>query len=166
MRYGFRVVLVSLALVMGIVTAAQAQQANLTEQVNRGTVGIISGGVNGTYIRIAADLAAVLDKDDLRVLSIVGQGSVQNVTDLLYLKGIDIAIVQSDVLEFMRRQNTYSNIDKKIDYIAKLYNEEFHILAKNTVSSLADLAGKKVNSIPWGLRWSPLIMISHRRWKN
>ena len=145
MFYGFRIVLVSLALVMGIVPVTQAQRGSLAEQVNRGTVGIISGGVNGTYIRIAADLSAVLDKDDLRVLSIIGKGSVQNVTDLLYLKGIDIAIVQSDVLEFMRRQNIYRNIDKKIDYIAKLYNEEFHILAKNTVSSLTDLAGKKVN---------------------
>src|SRR5262249_25691389 len=30
-------------------------------KANAGTVGIISGGVEGTYIRIAADLSAVLD---------------------------------------------------------------------------------------------------------
>ena len=89
---------------------------------NKGVVGIITGGVSGTYIRIAADMAAVLDNPTLRVLTIVGQGSIQNIDDLLYLKGIDMAIVQSDVLEYLKRQNTYSNIDKKISYITKLYN--------------------------------------------
>ena len=76
---------------------------DMRERVNRGTVGLVSGGVNGTYIRISADLADVLDASDLRILSIIGKGSVQNTADLLYLRGIDIAIVQSDVLEFLER---------------------------------------------------------------
>ncbi|MBK7982938.1 MAG: TAXI family TRAP transporter solute-binding subunit [Candidatus Competibacter sp.] len=112
---------------------------------NKGVVGIITGGVSGTYIRIAADMAAVLDNPTLRVLTIVGQGSIQNIDDLLYLKGIDMAIVQSDVLEYLKRQNTYSNIDKKISYITKLYNEEFHLIAKGDINNLEDLTGKKVN---------------------
>lgn len=106
----------------------------------------MSGGVNGTYIRIASDLAAVLDKSNqLRILPIVGKGSVQNIIDLLYLRGIDLAIVQSDVLSFSRRQNLHANIAQRIRYITKLYNEEVHVLAGKNIRQLSDLSGKKVN---------------------
>ena len=115
------------------------------EQANKGLVGIIAGGVNGTYIRIAADMSTVLDTDGLRILTIVGKGSVQNISDLLYLKGVDMAIVQSDVLEYIKRQGTYRAIDKRIDYITKLYNEEFHLLASSGIRELHDLTGRKVN---------------------
>ena len=122
-----------------------AMAQGLVEQVNRGTVSIMSGGVNGTYIRIASNLSDILDSADLRVLTVVGKGSKKNVEDLLYLKGIDIAIVQSDVLEFIKRQKTYPNIANRIAYITKLYNEEFHLLATSSVTQLSDLAGKRVN---------------------
>jgi TRAP transporter TAXI family solute receptor len=118
----------------------------LRDRVNQGTVSIISGGVNGTYIRMASDLAAVLDKgDQLRVLPIIGKGSLQNITDLLYLRGIDIGIVQSDVLSFIRKENLHPNIAQRIRYITKLHNEEVHILARKEIAQLSDLADKKVN---------------------
>jgi uncharacterized protein len=127
--------------------AAYAQSpATLRNTVNQGTVSIISGGVNGTYIRIASDLAAVLDKgNELRILPIVGKGSVQNITDILYLRGIDIGIVQSDVLGFIRKEKLHANIEQRIRYITKLYNEEVHILASKDIAQVQDLAGKKVN---------------------
>lgn len=114
-------------------------------EANKGVVGIIAGGVNGTYIRIAADMATVLDTDNLRILAIIGKGSVQNINDLLYLKGVDMAIVQSDVLEYLRRLETYKAIDKRIHYITKLYNEEFHLLASYQINNPSDLGGRKVN---------------------
>lgn len=115
-------------------------------RVNGGRVGIISGGIGGTYIRIATDLASVLDEGDrIRILPIMGKGSVQNITDILYLKGIDIGIVQSDVLSFMKRQAIHRNIEGRIHYITKLYNEEFHLVSSNKINSLKELAGKKVN---------------------
>jgi uncharacterized protein len=135
-------------------TAQQAESgpsADLRDRVNRGTVGLISGGVNGTYIRIAADLANVLDHgDDLRILPIVGKGSVQNITDILYLRGTDIGIVQSDVLAYMKNAGIHPTIDRRIRYITKLYNEEFHVLAAGGIDSIQDLAGKKVNFGPEG----------------
>jgi len=115
-------------------------------QANAGTVGIISGGVDGTYIRIASDLAAVLDDGDhLRVLPLVGKGSLQNVADILFLRGIDIGIVQSDVLAYLKRRQTYPGIDQAIQYITKLYDEEIHVLARRDIAKLADLAGNVVN---------------------
>ena len=110
------------------------------------TVGLISGGVTGTYVRIAADLANALDDGyELRVLPIIGKGSVRNIEDLLLLRGIDVAIVQSDVLDFYKRAELVPNIEGKIRYIAKLYNEEVHVLAKSEHATIDDLAGKAVN---------------------
>ena len=127
--------------------AAYAQgQAASTAQANAGTVGVISGGVDGTYIRIASDLASVLDDGDrLRVLPVVGKGSLQNVTDILFLRGIDIGIVQSDVLTYARRRQLHPEIDQSIQYIAKLYDEEVHVLAGRDIAKLDDLANRKVN---------------------
>jgi uncharacterized protein len=142
--------------VSGLPQPAMAQQeeaatADLRERVNKGTVRLISGGVDGTYIRIAADLANVLDRrEDLRILPIVGKGSVQNITDILYLRGTDIGIVQSDVLAYMKKGGIHPTIDKRIRYITKLYNEEFHLLTAGEVNSFEDLAGRKVNFGPQG----------------
>ncbi len=120
-----------------------AQQRGL---VNGATVGLISGGISGTYVRIAADLADALDQGyELRILPVIGKGSVRNIEDLLFLRGIDIAIVQSDVLDFYRRAEVLPAIDDKIRYIAKLYEEEVHVLARDEIASIDELAGRRVN---------------------
>jgi len=135
-------------LAAGLPAAAQtnADFQEMVERVNQGTVRVISGGIGGTYIRIATDLASVLnDSERLRVLPIVGQGSLQNITDLLYLRGIDIGIVQSDVLSFIKQRNMYPGVEERIAYITKLYNEELHVVGGPDIGGLRDLAGRKVN---------------------
>lgn len=125
---------------------SQETHLQTVNRINGGRLGIISGGIGGTYIRIATDLASVLDDgDNVRILPIMGKGSVQNVSDILYLQGIDIGIVQSDVLSFMKKQSIHYNLDSRIHYITKLYNEEFHLVASSKFASLQDLAGQKVN---------------------
>lgn len=144
-----RISLAIMAVMLGLSWApanAQERDSRLATDINSGTVGIISGGITGTYVRIAADLAAVLDNGNtLRVLPYVGKGSVQNISDMLYLKGIDIGIVQSDVLEFAKSEGLFGNIENRIRYITKLYNEEFHLVAGDGIRTVRDLAGKKVN---------------------
>src|SRR5687768_9693865 len=139
----------SFAAAQGLIEAPQPgspAHSTKVEQVNRGTVGIISGAITGTYARIATDLSAVLDKgDDLRVLPIIGKGSVQNITDILYLRGIDVGIVQSDVLQYIRETGTYPDIGNRIAFITKLYNEEIHILTRTDVKTVEELKGRKVN---------------------
>lgn len=118
----------------------------LSQRANAGTVGIISGGPDGTYVRIAADLAAVLDGgDQIRVLPILGKGSLQNLADILVLRGVDIGIVQSDVLAFARRERLLPGVTSLIQYVAKLYDEEVHLLARPEIARLEDLAGRPVN---------------------
>lgn len=127
-------------------TNPAAVAPNAVARANAGVIGIISGGLDGTYTRFAADIAAVLDGvDDLRILPIIGKGSLQNLSDLLYLRGVDIAIVQSDVLAAVAQQRTFPGVQQQIQYIAKLYDEEVHVFARSDVRQLSDLAGKLVS---------------------
>jgi TRAP transporter TAXI family solute receptor len=113
-------------------------------QAQNATVGLIAGDAGGTDTRIAADIAAVVDDGDkLRVLPILGYGSVRNIADLIYLKGVDIAIVHADSpAQAMQRDAILR--EGQIQYIAKLFQEEVHILARQDIASLKDLNGKPV----------------------
>jgi TRAP transporter TAXI family solute receptor len=118
----------------------------LAARANAGTVGIVAGGIDGTYIRIAADLAAVLDDSErLRVIAMLGRGSVQNIEDIMVLRGVDLGIVQSDVLAYARRERLFPSVERLIQYVCKLYDEEVHILAAPGIARVQDLAGKRVN---------------------
>jgi uncharacterized protein len=119
------------------------------EQVNENTVGIISGSPNSddTYLQMAYDLAAVLnDGNRLRILPIAGIGGPQNIRDVRSLKGVDIGLTQTNILNSFRRSNEQlGKFDKKIVYIAKLFNEEAHLLVRADITSLEQLRGRKVN---------------------
>jgi len=78
-------------------------------------------------------------------LPVIGKGSLQNITDLKLLRGIDMAILQADVLDYARRQDYFPGLEGWITYIAKLYNEEFHLLARRDIKSVAELANRPVN---------------------
>jgi len=124
---------------------AQGQPALNSAVANANTIGVISGGADGTYIRIAADLANVLDGDDMRILPIIGRGSLQNLRDIMFLRGVDIGIVQMDAREQLKAENLQNYAVNKLRYIARLYNEEIHVLASREISDLRQLDGKKVN---------------------
>jgi TRAP transporter TAXI family solute receptor len=117
-------------------------------RTNANTIAIISGNLNATYISIAYDLSAVLDDgDELRILPVIGKGGGQNIKDVRFLKGIDIGITQSNLLNVFRHSNEIGPIDDKIAYIARLFNEEMHVVvrAESGITSVGQLAGKKVN---------------------
>ena len=118
-----------------------------TDKANQNTTTVISGNPNGTYLFLAYDMSAVLDDGDaLRVLPVIGKGGFQNVRDVLLLRGIDVCITQSNIMRYLKTTGELGrNIDDKLAYIAKLYNEELHILAGPGINELKDLAGKKVN---------------------
>ncbi|TMJ51780.1 MAG: TRAP transporter substrate-binding protein, partial [Alphaproteobacteria bacterium] len=74
-----------------------------------------------------------------------GKGAFQNVTDIVFARGIDIGIIQSDVLAALKRNPPFPHVESFLQYITRLYDEEVHILAAKGVNSTADLASKKVN---------------------
>jgi TRAP transporter TAXI family solute receptor len=115
------------------------------DRLNANTTTIISGTIGGTYVQIGADLASALDDgDNLRVLPIVGRGSVQSIADILYLKGVDIGIIRSDTLDYLEKKGYASGLKSQMSYITKLYNEEMHVVASKSVEKLSDLEGKTV----------------------
>jgi uncharacterized protein len=124
------------------------QLGALGERINANTLSIISGNPNATYMSIAYDMSAVLDDgDDFRILPVIGKGGGQNIKDVRFLKGVDLGITQSNLLGYYKRTNEIGAIDDKIVYIAKLFNEEMHLIVRegSGINSLFDLAGKKVN---------------------
>src|SRR5262249_30936391 len=79
------------------------EEAAKAARINNWTVGVAGGLLEGTFIRYAADLGKALDDgENMRVLPIVSYGAVGNVSDLIYLKGVDIAITYSDVLDHFK----------------------------------------------------------------
>ncbi|MBV8506226.1 MAG: transporter, partial [Alphaproteobacteria bacterium] len=114
--------------------------------VNRGVVELETARAAGISVQIAEDLANVVDDGATRrVLPVIGKGTLHNITDLKLLRGIDMAILQTDVLDYARQQNMFPGIESWATYITKLYNEEFHLLARQEIKSIADLANQKVN---------------------
>lgn len=113
-------------------------------QAQNATIGLIAAGSGSTDTRIAADIAQVLnDGDKLRILPMLGEGSVQNIADLIFLKGVDVAIVHSDVLTLTMQRGSIPR-ENTVQYITRLFPEEIHILARRDIGKLDDLNGKPV----------------------
>ena len=108
-------------------------------------VGIIGGEIDGTFMRIATDLTSVLNSSALRVVPIVGKGSLQNLDDLLHLPGVDLALVAADALAYAESAHLYPGKLRKVQYVCKLYDNDVHVCARPDIHALADLQGKPVN---------------------
>src|SRR3954468_595984 len=123
----------------------------IRERKNAWTVGIAGGLIDGTYMRFADELAKVLDDgDNLRILPIVSYGAASNLDDLLYLRGVDLAVTQSDVFEYFRTERKTPNLQSRVHFMLRLPIAELHILAKTDIRSVEDLRGKRVNFGPAG----------------
>ncbi|MFL5053275.1 MAG: TAXI family TRAP transporter solute-binding subunit [Xanthobacteraceae bacterium] len=133
------------------VVQESGSDAVMRERKNNWTVGIAGGLIDGTYMRFADEMAKVLDDgDNLRILPMVSYGAASNLEDLLYLRGVDLAVTQSDVFEYFRTERKTPNLQKRVQYILRLPISEVHILAKTDIRSIEDLRGKKVNFGPPG----------------
>src|SRR5256885_10420346 len=136
--------LVAVIAAIKLASAAPVDQASAT--INRGVVELETSGAAGISVRIAEDLANLIDDGATRrVLPVVGKGSLQNITDLRLLRGVDMAILQQDVIETAKQQKLLPGLEGSLTYISKLYNEEFHLLARGETKSIADLANQKIN---------------------
>jgi uncharacterized protein len=119
------------------------------EQPNVNAIGVISGSPNSddTYLQMAYDLAEVLnDGENMRILPFAGIGGTRNIRDVRYVKGIDIGLTQSSVLNSFRRSGELmGQADSKIVYIAKLFNEEVHVITHTNITAIEQLRGLRVN---------------------
>lgn len=150
----FRVMLSTLAIAASIIvgTAYRGQAAEpggpipAPAIVNRGVVELVTGRAEDVSVRMAEEIAGIVDDGATRrVVPVLGKGSLQNITDLKYLRGIDLAIVPVDALEYARERHLSPGIEGSLTYIAKLYNQELHLLARSDIKSISDLSGQIVN---------------------
>jgi len=121
-----------------------ANESEIRERLNAGTIGLAGGLLEGAPIHFATEIARVVsDGGVTHVLPVVTRGPTENVNDLLYLRGIDVAIINSDSLEEYKSQ--VPQIQLRISYLLSLFPSELHIFVRPEIKSLSDLAGKKVN---------------------
>jgi TRAP-type uncharacterized transport system substrate-binding protein len=121
-----------------------AMSAKPADVMNAWTVGLAGGLLEGAPIRLAAEMARVVDDgDNLHVLPVVTRGPTENVNSLLYLHGIDLAIINSDSLDEYKRQ--VPDVQRKVTYVLNLFPSELHVFVRPEIQSLGDLVGKKVN---------------------
>ena len=113
-------------------------------KINAWTVGLAAGLIEGAPLRLASEMARVVDDGaNLHVLPIVTRGPTENLNSLLYLRGVDLAIINSDSMEEYRIQ--LPEVRQHVNYLLNLFPSELHIFVRPEIQSLQDLAGKKVN---------------------
>jgi TRAP transporter TAXI family solute receptor len=130
-----------------VTVAAQNTRENLRARINENVVTIMAGSPSGTDLAIVQDIAEVLDDGErLRVLPMVGKGPEQNIKDVMFLRGVDMGVTQANLLKhFDKTGELGPNLKGQIAYIAKLFNEELHILVRPEVNDIHELNGKFVN---------------------
>jgi TRAP transporter TAXI family solute receptor len=127
-------------------TAAETGETSKVQQINNWTVGLAGGLPEGTFIRFAAEIARNLnDPAELRVLPVITQGATDNIKDLLYLRGIDVAITNADVLDYFKNTERIPNIEKRINFVSEMVISEVHLVVRPEINSIKDLQGKKVS---------------------
>lgn len=114
-----------------------------------GTVYVTSDMAGSDLVAAGMDLE-VLDIDGiaapLSVEAVAGKGAVQNLKDVLYRRGIDVGLTLTDTLDYIRAQHLIPEADlAKLRLVAKLWDDEVHVLAGPGINSLQDLNDKRIN---------------------
>jgi len=79
------------------------------------------------------------------VLPLLGKGGGQNAYDIRFLKGVDLGFVRMDTLEQLRGDQRVIDADRNIAYVARLFNDELHVIAGRDIADIQQLAGKRVS---------------------
>jgi TRAP transporter TAXI family solute receptor len=110
-------------------------------------LGVITGSDKGTYYQFGLNLQTLGKPNGTAVTVHTSKGSIENIYAVYQRPGVQLGIVQSDVLAFVARvqsDQTLQRIAKKIKLVFPLYNEEVHLLARKGIGSFDDLTDKRV----------------------
>jgi len=120
-------------------------EASIRLRMNQWTVGLAAGLPDGGFVRFASEMARTMDDgDNMRLIPMVTRGTTTNIADLLYLRGVDVAITYADAFDFYSKQAGHSNISDRIRYLLRFFISDIHIYARDEFKSLQDLRGQKV----------------------
>src|SRR5215204_4996733 len=151
-----------LCLIFATPNVADAQKARETSaraaytyeekkrQTNDIAITIVTSGITCTCARFAEDIRDIVNDlrpDGLRVMPVLGVGGLQTMEDVLFLKGIDMGVVDEDNLRLLKKRDPalHAGIEQRVHYITQLYHNEFHVVARKDIKTFVDLKGKKVS---------------------
>jgi uncharacterized protein len=129
-----------------VVPRVLSPQQALRVKLNQETLILAAGRPSGTYMAMANDLVAAIGTGaSLRLLPIAAEGGLANLQDLLFLRGVDLAIVAGNVLADAKAKDAFGGgLRNKIAYVAPLYGEEVHVVVGPDIATIGDLRGRKV----------------------
>ena len=110
-------------------------------------MGLITGGDKGTYYQFGLDLQKLVKPLGINLTVHPSKGSVENIFAVYQRPGVQMGIVQSDVLAFVARLQSdpvLTRIAKKTKMVFPLYNEEIHLVGRKGITDFDDLTGRKV----------------------
>lgn len=110
-------------------------------------MGVITGGEKGTYYQFGLNLQRLAKQSGINLTVHNSKGSVENIFAVYQRPGVQMGIVQADVLAFVGRVHTdpvLQRIARKIRLIFPLYNEEVHLLGRRGIQDFDDLTDKRV----------------------
>jgi TRAP transporter TAXI family solute receptor len=111
------------------------------------SLGIITGSEKGTYYQFGLNLQMLAKPRGITVTVHPSKGSIENIHAVYERPGVQLGIVQADVLAFVSRVQSdpvLRRIAKKTKMVFPLYNEEVHLLARRGVTGFDDLADRRV----------------------
>jgi TRAP transporter TAXI family solute receptor len=109
-------------------------------------LGMVTGSKAGTYFQFGQDLARLARTRGLDLMVKESEGSIANILRLVSAENAMLAIVQSDVLGFLRRSEDpeVRHIAERLRLVFPFYNEEVHLFARKQIRRFEDLEGKRV----------------------
>jgi uncharacterized protein len=129
-------------------TCAYAGAADPRTEVRNGLVSVLTDGIvdpSGRATQAINQLADYASRlANVRVLPIAGQGAVANVRDLLFLRGVDFAVLNSDVLAFLDQTRQYPDARRHIRYVTHLFDQKIFLLVRKDINAIEDLRGRRL----------------------
>ena len=110
-------------------------------------MGLITGSEKGTYYQFGLDLQKLVKSNGINLAVHPSKGSVENIFAVYQRPGVQMGIVQSDVLAFVARLQSdpvLTRIAKKTKMVFPLYNEEVHLVGRRGIAEFDQLAGRRV----------------------
>lgn len=128
--------------------SAHAQRPRPPEAVGTGTVSVLTDGIADPNGAAALAINQLGDQPsqiaNIRVLPIAGRGAAPNVRDLLYLPGVDLAILNSDILTFLDQIRQFPDARRRIRLVTHLFDQKVYLLVRKEIATIEGLRGRKL----------------------
>ena len=136
------------AALLAVVLSTGARSEDLRSlKLNQSTVGLLAS--QPSLSENVLEMASAIDHTEgLRVLPMLGRGSLQSINDLLFLRGVDVALLSSDSLAFVKKHDLYKDETGKLAYLAKLATLNVVVVGRKDIAGVNSLEGMRIATGP------------------